>query len=116
MTSKHMQWNPLSALIRCVPRNRKVHGLKHSNALFMVGVKNGGGWQFREEGEGEERAADTAKSNWMKQAVLLLTSLKVQSGFLRVNQLRVFFCFYFSPMLKPPWSVLGLICALISSF
>lgn len=47
----------------------------------MEGVEDGGGWQFGEEG-GEQRAADTAKSNWVTQAVLLLTSLKVQPGFL----------------------------------
>lgn len=63
-----------------VLRDRRVHGFKYSNALFMEGVEDGGGWQFGEEGE--QRAADTAKSNWVTQAVLLLTSLKVQPGFL----------------------------------
>lgn len=41
---------------------------KLSNALFMEGVENGGRWQFREEEEREQRPADTAKSNCMKQA------------------------------------------------
>lgn len=60
----------------------------------MEGVGNGGGWQFREEREGEQRAADTAKSNWMKQAVQLLTSPKVQTGFLGANQLVTGFFFF----------------------
>lgn len=45
--------------------------------LTTEGVGNGGGFQFGREEEGEQRAADTAKPNWMKQAVLLLTSPKV---------------------------------------
>lgn len=37
---------------------------------------------------GEQRAADRTKSNFsLEQTVLLLTSLKVQFGFLGVNQL-----------------------------
>lgn len=53
----------------------------------MERVEYGGERQFREEGGREQRAADRTKSNRMEQAVLLLTSLKVQSGFLGVNQL-----------------------------
>ena len=91
-----MKQNPLSALILSVPGDRRVHG---SNALmlFREQEETGGGWQFREEGEREQRAADTAKSNWMKQAILLITSLNVQSGFLGANQLveALFFCFFF---------------------
>lgn len=95
LTSKPMKQNPLSALILSVPGDRRVHG---SNALmlFREQEETGGGWQFR-EGEREQRAADTAKLNWMKQAILLITSLKVQSGFLGANQLveALFFCFFF---------------------
>lgn len=50
--------------------------------LFREQVENGGRWQFRKEGEREQRAADTAKANWREQATLVLTSLKVQAGFL----------------------------------
>lgn len=74
-------------MILSVPRDGRVRGFEHSNALFTEGAGNRGGWQFGEEEEGEQRAADRANPNWVKQAVLLLTSPKVQSGFLGANQL-----------------------------
>lgn len=67
-----------------------------------------------EEGEENQRAVDRTKSKWVKKGVLLFTSLKVQSGFLGVNQLKNFLLLFLpSHTLKRPCSVLGLIWVLI---
>ena len=91
----HETESPVCFDIECT-RRQKSPRFKCS-MLFREQEETGGGWQFREEGEREQRAADTAKSNWMKQAILLITSLNVQSGFLGANQLveALFFCFFF---------------------